>query len=86
MYTSPDAKNALKTAANGSYPTGEDIKMLSDPYDNTWCTDSATVTITPQKFNVFCNGDGSVDVSTEWKSAVLLYFPMNVMHLNGIVK
>lgn len=80
VFTSEDAKDALKTAASGSYPTGADIKLLPEPYNNTYCTDDAEVTIKPQEYNVFCNGDGSVMVRTQGKPALLLYFTMNILH------
>lgn len=59
------AENAVKTAANGDYATGADIRNLPYPYNNTVCNEDAVITEEPNNFAVFCNGDGTVDVSGE---------------------
>lgn len=64
LLTSPGAENALETADDGSNPTGLSIKGLDPPYNTDLCDDDATIVVKPRRFAVFCNGDGSVNVSS----------------------
>lgn len=63
IISSPGARAALNTAADGELPTGADIKALAMPYNSTVCDDAASLDTSPFEFTVFCNGDGTVAVS-----------------------
>lgn len=64
VFGAVEAEDALKTANAGGFPDTASIKLLPFPYNMTACADDATLGIKPYQYNVFCNGDQSVDVST----------------------
>lgn len=64
VFAAPSAEDALKTANDGGRPTGASFADLKPPYNYTSCDPDAEVGTKPYVYNVFCNGDGEVDVSS----------------------
>lgn len=62
IFASAGSMDALKTANEGAPPTGNEIKLLDAPYGNSTCEDAAALGTKPYRYNVFCNGDGTVEV------------------------
>lgn len=62
----------MRTANEGSYPDGASIKELPVPYQSTTCANDSVVTVKPNTFAVFCNGDGTVDVRFFSKKNILI--------------
>ncbi|CAM9391156.1 unnamed protein product, partial [Sphacelaria rigidula] len=79
IISSPGARAALNTAADGELPTGADIKALAMPYNSTVCDDAASLDTSPFEFTVFCNGDGTVAGCEDYDS---LYME-NIMYCEG---
>ncbi|CAM9799376.1 unnamed protein product [Pylaiella littoralis] len=61
VFGAPQAEDALKTANDGSLPDTVSIRALPYPYNMTACANGATLGTKPYQYNVFCNGDGTVD-------------------------